>query len=302
MSENKVALVTGTSSGIGLVTAVELSNRGYIVIATLRNLTKPPQDLLTSGCDIQLLDVTDITSVDNITTYIRQKYGRCDVLLNNAGYGVHGNMETIAIEDAQHLFDVNVWGVMRMCQKIAPLMRLNHGGLILTVSSTSGIRGLPFSDIYCSSKFAVEGMLESYRYTVFKENIKVAVVNPGPTTTKFPQRMDQETKDAIKVNGDKHFQDIVTVEQSFRSSLLNRISSGESAESCAKAISNVVDNVIDEDVTKGKLVKFWNATAEYGEKIIDEVKRIPDGISGVYERNVQIVKGFYENGSLDYKA
>lgn len=272
----RIAVVTGTSTGIGLEVALQLAKSNYIVVATTRDVSSAPPEL-GSICDVQPLDVTDEDSARALTTHIAERYGHCDLLINNAGYGILGNMESMTVESAKSVFDVNVWGVMRMCQHLVPLMRLHGGGLIITVSSTSGIRGLPCSDIYTASKMAVQGLMESYRYSVEQDNIKVAIVNPGPTKTSYADRMREETSEvSVKDPYPKltdHYARSVTMNNA----------SGQSAEDCARSILEVVRREIDKDVTKGDEVVYWlNAVSDFSRNVIERMIRYPDGHSGVY--------------------
>ena len=303
MSTKKVVLVTGTSSGIGLATAIQLCERSYTVIATLRNISKAPSELSRfSNCDIQSLDVTNDSSADALVSYIQQTYGRCDILINNAGLGLNGNIESMDITSAQNVFDVNVWGVMRMCKKIAPLMRAQGGGLILTVSSVAGFIAIPFWDIYNASKHAVEGMLNCYRFSVFKDNIAVAVVNPGPIqSTQFFTKMYSE-KDMngaiLKHDRDDSNKKEKTVEDMYQEFMCKRSKAGQSVGECAEAITNIVEQLEKQDVSEGELVEFWHPTSEDYRELIANMKSQLSGSDGIYRKTVNIMKGFNKKAQL----
>jgi NAD(P)-dependent dehydrogenase (short-subunit alcohol dehydrogenase family) len=160
-SNAAVAVVTGASSGIGLATALSLHERGYHVVATMRTPSAAPAELsaLTSRVSVVPLDVTNDASVASLATWLMSTAdggpGRCDVVVNNAGYGVPGTVETVPVDVAKDMFDVNVWGVVRVCTALMPVIRGGgRGGLVVLVSSTSGVRGLPCADFYVASKFA----------------------------------------------------------------------------------------------------------------------------------------------------
>jgi NAD(P)-dependent dehydrogenase (short-subunit alcohol dehydrogenase family) len=124
----------------------------------MRNVQKAPEDL-NGDPNIVLhpLDVTSDESVAALAAWLRDDSNvtRCDVVVNNAGFGVPGTVETVPLDAAMRVFDVNVWGVVRVCKALIPVIRdRGHGGLIVTVSSTAGVRGLPCSDYYSGSKFA----------------------------------------------------------------------------------------------------------------------------------------------------
>ena len=194
MSEKKVALVTGTSTGIGLSTAIALAKAGYQVIATMRNTAKSA-DLLQMAqaneleIDIQALDVQDDASVKNAVDYSMSTYGRIDLLVNNAGAGYLGTTEQTSIEDLRKVLDVNLIGVWRMTSAVLPHMREAKSGRIITVTSIGGLVGQPFNDAYCAAKFAVEGMMESLAPVVSGMGIHVSVIEPGPVLTKFVENV-----------------------------------------------------------------------------------------------------------------
>jgi NAD(P)-dependent dehydrogenase (short-subunit alcohol dehydrogenase family) len=154
-----VAVVTGASSGIGLATVLSLHARGYHVVAAMRKPSSAPASLaaLPGRISIVPLDVIDEESVTKMADWLMSAEGprRCDVVVNNAGYGIPGTLETVSTDAAKQVFDVNVWGVMRICKALMPILRAGgRGGLVVLVSSTSGVRGLPCSDIYVASKMA----------------------------------------------------------------------------------------------------------------------------------------------------
>jgi short-subunit dehydrogenase len=175
----KIVLITGTSSGIGKAVAEHLYPN-HTVIGTARNATKVKSDFQTIS-----LDVTEKISVQNAIKSIFDQYGRIDVLINNAGYGISGAVEDTALEEAKAQFETNYWGTVRMIQGILPIMRAQKSGLIINVSSMGGLFGLPFQAFYSSSKFALEGLTESLRMEVRPFNIHVTNINPGDFNTNF---------------------------------------------------------------------------------------------------------------------
>ncbi|MFZ6745440.1 SDR family oxidoreductase [Undibacterium sp. JH2W] len=189
-SRKKVALITGTSSGIGLASAIAMAQAGYVVVATMRNLAKADAlrqaaQLAAVEIDIQHLDVQDQASIEQTVHRIMQSYGRIDVLLNNAGAGYFAALEEVRIEEVQQVMDVNFYGVLRVTQAVLPHMREAHAGRILTVSSVGGLIGQPFNDIYCAAKFAVEGMMESLAPVAQRFGVQVCLIEPGPVNTEF---------------------------------------------------------------------------------------------------------------------
>lgn len=188
-----VVLITGCSSGIGKSAALEFARHPqFKVWATMRNPQKwalpagleTPQNLRVIG-----MDVTQQDSVDAAVRQIIEEDGHLDIVINNAGYGIAGALELVTVDEAKALFDVNVWGVMRVLHAVLPHMRNNavkgRGGQIINISSTSGVRGIPCFDMYTASKHALEGLSDSLRYPLSAFNISVTNVNAGPVRTSF---------------------------------------------------------------------------------------------------------------------
>lgn len=276
-----LCVVTGCSRGIGLQTALQLSNvPDFTVVATLRTLSDASSELQ-SCCDVQALDVSEDGSVSALAKYVQNKYGRCDVLVNNAGFGIPGSLEQVSVDHAKTLFDVNVWGVMRMCQQFVPLMRLNSNGLIVTVSSTSGVCGMPFMDLYTASKQAVEGLMESYRYSVEGDNIKVMLINPGPTDTDFATRYEEE---AQHTHDNENKSTISTVNL-----VASRNKAGQPAHECAAVIVKLITENVHRNIADGSdAVTFWNGTSEFSRSVIEQVLRYPSGHDGIYAKRFGI--------------
>jgi NADP-dependent 3-hydroxy acid dehydrogenase YdfG len=186
--ENKnriVIVITGCSTGIGKSAAEELAkNDNFVVWATMRDTKK---STLPSLPNLKLgnLDVTSEESVNHLIDKITQEEGKIDVLINNAGFGVAGSLELVKIEEAMEVFNVNVWGVVRVLQAVLPHMRKKKSGYVINISSTSGIRGIPCFEFYTGSKFALEGITDSMRYSLYAYNISVTNVNAGPVKTNF---------------------------------------------------------------------------------------------------------------------
>jgi len=188
MENKKVAVVTGSSSGIGLETSLYLAKNGFKTYATMRNLSKAnniKQRIDTENLPVEILqlDVTDDTSVRNAINKIVEKEGRIDVLVNNAGYVLVGASEDLSSDEIKAIFDTNVFGVYRTTQAVLPIMRKQKDGRIITVSSLSGFAGFPAISAYVSTKHAVEGFTESLRYEVSPFGIKAIVVEPGVIKT-----------------------------------------------------------------------------------------------------------------------
>ena len=160
-----ILLITGTSSGIGLSTAMSAAAAGFTVVATMRDTAKSVQLKAAANdagvtVDIQPLDVTDQASIEACFTHIQSTYGRLDAVLNNAGSGHVGTTEVDSLDAVRDVMEVNFFGVVAVTRAAMPMLRESRGRLA-TVSSVGGVIGQPFNEAYCAAKFAVEGYLES---------------------------------------------------------------------------------------------------------------------------------------------
>jgi NAD(P)-dependent dehydrogenase (short-subunit alcohol dehydrogenase family) len=185
MQERKnVALVTGSSSGIGFETALLLSKSGFHTYASMRNLEKSKnitEIANTEKLPLQVvqLDVNDDRSVKDAIDKIVAEKERIDVLVNNAGYGLFGSLEDISIEEIKAQFETNFFGVIRVTQQVLPVMRKQKSGTIVNVSSVGGRIGVPILSAYQSTKFALEGLSESMLYELEPFRIRVVIIEPG---------------------------------------------------------------------------------------------------------------------------
>ena len=189
-SNQKVAVVTGSSSGIGYETSLTLARNGFLTYATMRNLNKSENVKLAATKEnlplhIIQLDVNDDTSVKNAVQKILSETGRIDVLVNNAGYGLNGAFEDLAIDEIKAQYETNVFGLIRTTQAVLPTMRRQKSGVIVNISSAAGRFGYPGGSAYVSTKFAVEGLSESMSYELEPFGIKVVIVEPGVIRTNF---------------------------------------------------------------------------------------------------------------------
>ena len=206
-----VALVTGCSSGIGLETAISLAREGHFTYATMRNMKKSEDlDKIVNDEDLPIkileLDVDDEESVDNTIAKIMEEKGRIDTLVNNAGWGMWGTVEDVSIEEFKQQFETNFFSIIRMIQKIAPIMRKQKSGNIVNVSSVAGRIGFPVSPAYISSKFALEGLSECLRFELGPFGINVIIIEPGVIKTNFFDSM----KMAKKSNSDSVYNEITS--------------------------------------------------------------------------------------------
>jgi NAD(P)-dependent dehydrogenase (short-subunit alcohol dehydrogenase family) len=184
MSDTKVALVTGASSGIGADTARLLHSRGFTVYAVARRL-EPMQELAQLGVRIFRMDVTDDASVTAGVEKIIAETGRIDVLVNNAGYGSYGAVEDVPLDEARRQFDVNIFGVARLIQLTVPHMRAQGSGRIINISSIGGKFYEPLGGWYHATKFALEGFSDSLRVELRPFGIDVVLIEPAGVLTEW---------------------------------------------------------------------------------------------------------------------
>lgn len=184
MSQKKVILVTGASSGIGLDTAIRLLKKGCIVYGVARRI-----ELLSKleefGGHALFLDLNDDASIENCVQSVIKSEGKIDILINNAGYGLGGAIEMVSIKDAKEQFQVNVFGLARLCQLVIPYMREQHSGRIINISSIAGLFSSPYLGWYHASKYSVEALSDALRLEVAQFGIKVSIIEPGLTGTNW---------------------------------------------------------------------------------------------------------------------
>src|SRR5215203_61104 len=193
-ANHKVAVVTGSSTGIGYETSLILARNGFLTYATMRNLNKSENIKLVATKEnlpiqIKQLDVTDDVSVTNAIQAISSEAGRIDVLVNNAGYGLNGAFEDLAMDEIKNQYETNLFGLIRTTQAVLPIMRRQKSGTIVNISSGAGRFGFPSGSAYVSTKFAVEGLSESMAYELEPLGIKVILVEPGVIKTNIANGM-----------------------------------------------------------------------------------------------------------------
>jgi len=191
-TKNKVALVTGASSGIGEATALQLSKAGYKVYGTSRRGGKAPQ----RAFEMLPLDVTSDESVDAAVGEVIRLEGRIDLLVNNAGFSVApAGAEESSIEQAQAIFDTNFFGTVRMTRAVVPYMRRQGSGRIINIGSVLGFLPMPYGALYAATKHAIEGYSESLDHELRTRGIRVSVIEPAFTKTQFEANfMEPDTK------------------------------------------------------------------------------------------------------------
>src|SRR5687768_1355590 len=218
--QQSIALVTGSSSGIGFETSLLLARNGFHTYATMRDTTKSKKiEKIANKENLPLevlsMDVNNDDSVRNAIHKIIDEKKKIDILLNNAGYGLFGALEDISIADIKQQFETNLFGAIRTIKEVLPIMRKQKNGIIINITSIAGVVGIPAECIYVSTKFALEGLTESISYEVQPYGIKVVIIEPGVINTnfvpniKFPKLIDnklqqpllkEEQKEEPKVN------------------------------------------------------------------------------------------------------
>ncbi|WP_280315996.1 oxidoreductase [Nocardia abscessus] len=246
ITSRPVALVTGASSGIGKAAALALVESGLQVIGTGRNTSSstPPDG-------VTFLDL-DVTSDDSVTTLVAKviaQFGRIDILVNNAGIGSAGAAEESSVQQAQKVFDINVFGVIRMTNAVLPHMRAQGSGRIVNISSIVGFMPQPYMAVYAASKHAIEGYTESLDHEVREYGVRALLIEPAWTSTAF---------DANSVVPDQPLDVYATHRQVFEEYMAEAVKAGDDPAVVAKAI------VIAATDTKPKLRYPVGQTARVG--------------------------------------
>jgi NAD(P)-dependent dehydrogenase (short-subunit alcohol dehydrogenase family) len=187
---HKVAVVTGSSSGIGFETSLVLARNNFCTYATMRNPESGTKmRAVQSGENLQIeiiqLDVTSDKSVSDAIQSILSESGKIDVLVNNAGYGLVGAFEELGMDEIKQQYETNFFGAIRVTQAVIPIMKNQKSGIIVNISSGAGRFGYPGGSAYVSTKFALEGLTESFAYELDPFGIKVVLVEPGFVRTNF---------------------------------------------------------------------------------------------------------------------
>jgi NAD(P)-dependent dehydrogenase (short-subunit alcohol dehydrogenase family) len=245
MTALRTVLITGTSSGIGLATAVQAAEAGWTVVATLRDTGRV--DALRAAAEaagvtervrIERLDVTDPASVAEAVAGVLAEYGRLDAVINNAGIGQLGTIEQIGVEAFRSVLETNFFGVVELTRAALPHLRAS-GGRVITVSSLGGLIGQPFNEAYCAAKFAVEGFLESLAPVAANTGVRVSVVEPGPVASEFVAHLEPSVPGLIENAG--------PYEAAFKAYFATTAGLFEQAQSSADAAAVVVATLTAEN-------------------------------------------------------
>jgi short-subunit dehydrogenase len=239
--QGKVAIVTGSSSGIGYATSLLLARNRFHTYATMRNIEKSAdiQEIANKErlpLQVIQLDVNDDASIRNSIKRVERENERIDVLVNNAGYGLVGAFEDLSVEEIKSQFETNFFGVIRLTQQVLPIMRKQKSGTIVNVSSGAGRIGFPGMSAYVSSKFALEGLSESMSYELEPFGIKVIIIEPGVIRTNF-KKNSVMSKKSLDNSSISPYSSII---QKIDSSISSIIEHATPPEEVAKAILHAI--------------------------------------------------------------
>ncbi|MHA6532146.1 SDR family oxidoreductase [Paenibacillus sp. BAC0078] len=275
----KIICITGASTGIGLSTALKFAKEGWTVYAGTRNLDRD-QELYREVDNLKFveLEVTKPESIGRVIDQIEQEQGTLDVLFCNAGFGYLRALGQAPMEDIHRVFDTNVYGVMHTIRAALPLLRKTGYGHIVATSSVGGLVGQPMNEIYCASKFALEGLLESMA-TYYKPqfNIDISLLEPGAIATEFNKTVLGHIADTGGILEDEY----KPVLDAYRATFLQRNTEPQTADSVAEVMWDLVHME-----TKPLRIR----TSEQAEQFVSrKVSTDPTGLEGVLStRKIQL--------------
>ena len=239
--DRKIALVTGSSSGFGLLIVIELALKGFTVIATMRDINKASllldlakQNQVEKQIFIHPLDITSEESINRLKILLTD-FSKVDVLVNNAGFALGGFSEEISVEEYRKQFETNFFGAVAVTQAVLPFMRARNQGRIINISSISGRFGFPGLSAYVSSKHALEGYSESLRLELKPFGIDVTLIEPGSYKTKIWENADQ-----IKNGENSDY-------SSYKKSLLNEIENGKANHGNPADVARLVAKIASQN-------------------------------------------------------
>jgi NAD(P)-dependent dehydrogenase (short-subunit alcohol dehydrogenase family) len=243
--EKNVALITGSSSGIGFETAVLLARNGFHTYASMRNLEKSKNIIEIANREkltlqVVQLDVDDDKSVKDAICKIEREQGRIDFVVNNAGYLLIGPLEELSIREFKEQFETNFFGAIRVIKEVLPIMRKQRAGTIVNISSLAGRIGLPLNSPYVSSKFALEGLSESMAYEIEQFGIKVVIVEPGYIKTNVANSFKTGKNVVVTVANNKNYSPYAESTQNMIAALRPSVDAGLDPIEVAKVILKAV--------------------------------------------------------------
>ena len=244
----KVVIITGASRGFGELIAKKFQKEKFQVIATMRNVDSSPSLMKLDNVDIKKLDVTNKSDIKNVVDFTIKKYDRIDILVNNAGYGAFGLLEEASEQEIRNQFDVNYFGLIDCIRGVLPQMRKQKDGVIINISSIAGRFGLPFTSLYNSSKFAVEGLTECLHYELSLFGIDIKTVAPGSFRTGF--------HDSVNFTEDEKKEDLDDIRENLKKALEEGIKNEPPFPFGFGNNGDVADFVFKQSITKSKVSNF----------------------------------------------
>jgi short-subunit dehydrogenase len=283
----QIALITGSSSGIGFETSLLLARNRIYTYATMRNLSKSQEilDITKKEClplKVLTLDVTDEKSTQKAIDMVMHEQNRVDILVNNAGYSLVGALEQISMDEIKEEFETNFFGIIKLIQKVLPQMRKQQSGIIINVSSLAGRIGLPLASAYVSSKFALEGLSESLKYEVQDFGIYVILIEPGVIKTNFIKNLKIGKQVITSENGDVNTSSAdlpyADISQKRISAFKPRFEKGSSAKEVADTILEAVTSdkpkfryTVGQDASKLMEIRKNTSDEEFGKIVMNSV-------------------------------
>ena len=251
-----VALVTGTSSGIGLSTAIAAATHGFTVVATLRDTAKDSAlraaaEAAGVTLDIRRLDVVDGASITACIDEVVAEHGAIDVLVNNAGRGFVGTIEQVSMDEMREIMEVNFFGVVATTKAAMPHLRAS-GGRVITVTSVGGVVGQPFNEAYCAAKFAVEGFMESLAPVAATVGVRVSVVEPGPVSTEFVNNVGVDVGKMFAEGGD-----YTPAMQAYLGHVMAEFANPESAQTAEQVADVVLTAMVTDSASFRHQTSHW---------------------------------------------
>lgn len=284
---SSVAVVTGSSSGIGFETSLLLARSGFYTYATMRNLSKSKEILdITKKEHLPLrvlpLDVTDEESTRQAIDMVMYEQNRIDILVNNAGYSLVGALEQLSMDEIREEFETNFFGIIKLIRKVLPIMRKQRSGRIINVSSLAGRIGLPLVSAYVSSKFALEGLSESLKYEVQDFGINVILIEPGVIKTNFIKNLKIGKRVITSENGNVNTSSAdlpyAEITQKRISAFKPRFEKGSSPKEVADTILEAVTSnkpkfryIVGQDAFKLMDIRKNTSDEEFGKIVMNSV-------------------------------
>ncbi|KAA2282481.1 SDR family oxidoreductase [Candidatus Nitrosocosmicus agrestis] len=263
---SQIAVVTGSSTGIGFETSLALARNGFHTYATMRNLDKSGKIMEIASnenlpLDVLRLDVTDDKSIKEAIGQVYDKNKRIDVLINNAGYALAGPLEETSTEEIKTQFETNFFGAIKTMQSVIPIMRNQKNGKIVNITSMGGRIAIPLDPIYHGTKFALEGLSECIRYELGLFNIKIILIEPGAVGSNFWNNIKMANKSENSISPYRNVVD--TVSETFSKMSENVISPSE--------VANVIVEAVTTDTPE-----FRYVVGEDAKMIMEKNKTLPD--------------------------